>query len=498
LRSGGSACVIGVGGARDVQSAILFGHQQIDAIDVNPIFIELLQDHFRSFAGVADSKGVKLIAAEARSYLTNTSHRYDLVQMSLVDTWAATGAGAFSLSENSLYTVEAWEIILKRLNPNGIFTVSRWFSPDNLGETGRMVSLAVASLYRLGIRQPKLHIAMVSTWNVSSLLVSRQPFRDQDLQKLRQVAGEMQFDLVIDPNKESTNTALREILSAKSFNDLRQFVQEMPLNFDPPTDEKPYFFNMLRLTHLDPLSYKNPGVLQGNLIAILTLAGLILCLLVLTIVTILVPLMIYSRTKQRFRIWKREIGSGAAYFSLIGAGFMLAEIALIQRLSVFLGHPVYALGILLFTMIAGSGLGSYISDGLPLTRSSWKFLIPLLAACVILVTRVLLNEVMVRMIAAGLLTKIIASILMIFPLGLLLGFFFPMGMRLFRTVSSDEIPWFWALNGVFGVLCSALAVLISIQFGISTNLYISSICYFLISVSLLRKHSWLGPTKSQS
>jgi hypothetical protein len=165
------------------------------------------------------------------------------------------------------------------------------------------------------------------------------------------------------------------------------------------------------------------------------------------------------------------------YFSLIGAGFMFVEIALIQRLSVFLGHPVYALGILLFTLILSTGCGSFVSEHLPLTRSPWKYVFPLATALAIVMMRIFLVPVLSGMMTSPMLGRIAVSIALIFPLGILLGFFFPTGMKLARSLAASQTPWYWALNGIFGVLCSALAVFTSIYSGISTNFVIAAICY---------------------
>src|SRR4029077_14167619 len=116
LRASGGACIIGVGGGRDVQSALMFGHELVVGVEVNPIFIDLLRNKFGEFAGVAGDARARLVVDEVRSYLARSTERFAVVQMSLIDTWAATGAGAFSLSENALYTVEAWTTILERLD----------------------------------------------------------------------------------------------------------------------------------------------------------------------------------------------------------------------------------------------------------------------------------------------------------------------------------------------------------------------------------------------
>jgi hypothetical protein len=153
---------------------------------------------------------------------------------------------------------------------------------------------------------------------------------------------------------------------------------------------------------------------------------------------------------------------------------------LIQRISVFLGHPVYALGILLFTLIATAGIGSFVSERLPLTRGVRPYLLPAIAVAVIVAGRYLLPVVLASFVGAPTGLKIVVTVVMLAPLGVLLGMFFPCGMRLARLASADATPWYWALNGIFGVLCSALAVFISIHLGISTNLFIGAACYALL------------------
>ena len=260
-------------------------------------------------------------------------------------------------------------------------------------------------------------------------------------------------------------------------------IADEPLNYKPSTDESPYFFNMLRLNHINIPSWSDPGVLSGNMTATLTLMGLILSLFLVSIVTIVIPLVLRRRPRG-----PRDSGtllwSGAAYFALIGAGFMFVEIALIQRLSVFLGHPIYALGILLFTIIVSAGIGSFLSDRLPLTRAPWVFVYPVIIALAIIAIRFVVPVLGSSMMSSSMVIKIIVSILVIVPLGMLLGICFPTGMRLVQSARSAETPWYWALNGIFSVLCSALAVFISIYLGISTSFYIAAACYIMLIICL--------------
>jgi SAM-dependent methyltransferase len=495
LRPAGGVLVVGVGGGRDIQSALVFGHERIVGVEINPIFIDLLRTRFREFAGIADREEVELVVDEARSYTSRSSERFAVIQMSLTDTWAATGAGAFALSENSLYTLEAWKIFIDHLADDGVFTVSRWYNPRELGETGRMVSLAMATLLDLGFEEPARHLAVVSGGGIATLLMSKIPMGDGDVNTLRTICKDLNYTLVMGPERRPQNPDLNRIVTSRSRAELDEAISGTVLNYAPPTDENPYFFNMLRANQVlpsilgEPRAAKGPlaaitdGVSKGSIVATRTLLGLIITLAVLAGLTVILPLAIRGKGRRGESV-SGILWSAAAYFALIGAGFMFVEIALIQRLSVFLGHPMYALGILLFTIIASAGIGSRLSEGLPLTRAPWVFTYPLLIATAILGIRFLLPVIGTKMISSSMGARITASIALTAPLGILLGFAFPTGMKLVRSARASETPWYWAINGVLGVLCAALTVFVSIYFGISTSFYVGAACYLALLMFL--------------
>jgi hypothetical protein len=217
--------------------------------------------------------------------------------------------------------------------------------------------------------------------------------------------------------------------------ELKEAASTAPLNYQPTTDENPYFFNVLRLDHLEVLDWQDKGMLAGNISATFTLGILILILLLISVLVTVVPLSLRSRiygdTAPGRVLW-----AGAVYFSLIGAGFMFVEMGLIQRLSVFLGHPVYGLGILLFTIIASAGIGSYFSDRLPLVRFPWVVIYPLLVVSLVIAMRFAMPILGSTLEASPVILKILASIAVIAPLGLLMGVCFPAGMRLVRQAGS--------------------------------------------------------------
>jgi hypothetical protein len=338
-----------------------------------------------------------------------------------------------------------------------------------------MVSLAVAALLHLGVENPSEHIVLATSHSIATLLLSRRPFSPADVQRLRYISLELQYGLPIAPGTAPGDPILASLLKARSLDDIRRTAAESPLNIIPPTDYNPYFFNMLRIGHLAHGLQSSKGVLRGNMIATLTLIALLFCLFIIAVGTIIVPLASAGDASLRQLDWW-----SAAYFSLIGAGFMFVEIALIQRLSVFLGHPVYALGILLFTIIASAGAGSFFSEYFPLDRAPWCFAVPCVIVSLVVGLRWALPLIASAMVASPMITKIIVSIATITPVGLALGVCFPTGMRMVRAIRSKETPWYWALNGVFGVLCSALAVFVSIYFGISKSLFVGAACYALL------------------
>jgi spermidine synthase len=181
LRPTGPAAVIGVGGGRDVLEAARVGHSPVLGLELNALIVALHEGSMREFSGIAELPGVELVHDEARAYMARDPRRYDVVTMSLIDTWASTGAGAYSLSENGLYTVEGWQIFLRRLTPTGIFTVSRWYKPDSPGETARMLALAMETLWSLGVEQPRRHVMMLQSLNIATILVSPSPFTSADV-----------------------------------------------------------------------------------------------------------------------------------------------------------------------------------------------------------------------------------------------------------------------------------------------------------------------------
>jgi hypothetical protein len=479
-----TGAVIGVGGGRDVLSARLMGVEDVVGVEINPIFIDLLANRFADFNAVARLPGVGFAVDEARSWFSRTERCFDVVQMSLIDTWAATGAGAYTLSENGLYTVEAWRIFMERLTPGGVFTVSRWYAPGEVNETGRMVSLAVATLHEIGVADPRRHLFLAASGNIATLVLSREPFREAALSALRNEAADLDYRILAAPGLPAASPLLQRIVAAPDRAALEAVTAASFLDLSPPTDSRPFFFNQLRLGHLlDPANLAQvwaPGVFSGNLLATLTLGILVAISLALVAATIVVPL----GPTVRATGWVPAV-AGTGFFVLIGVGFMMAEIALLQRMSVFLGHPVYALSVVLFSLILATGIGSLVSERVRLDTGGRLVLWALLTGAYLMTLPVWLPLVLLQLESAGLLVRAALCVLVLGPAGFLMGFAFPTGMRLVAAIDEGPTPWFWGINGAAGVLAASVAVLTSIAFGIDTTLRIGALCYLLLPLPAL-------------
>jgi len=479
LRAGGTAAIIGVGGGRDVLNAAVNGFNPIAGIEVNSAVVELDTKRFVSFSGFDKIQGFELHTDEGRSYLTRTGEKFDLIQASLVDTWAATSAGALTLAENSLYTVDGWRIFYEHLKPGGIVTFSRWYVGPEAYQTYRLFSVAYATLLSEGVADPNQNIALVSSGKVATILVSNQALTETDLAKLHQIADEMKFKFLSVPDEKTQIPELQNISSKRTIANLNKLRDEGDVDLSPVFDSSPYFFNAVRLSKIPHLL--RSGGRGSNLRALVFVFLFMMAALVLVMLVILLPLHQWAKSHAGAAPSK----SGIVYFIAIGMGFMLMEMAMMQQLSVFLGHPVYALVVVLAGLILFAGIGSLVSDGLPVAEKS-SVRAPAAAVGVIIVLYSLtVVGIIHRTVSVGLWERALVSLAVVAPCGFLTGFCFPVGLRWLTALrQEDNLPWMWALNGAAATLGSFVAILISMERNITTCALTAAACYFVAAVSV--------------
>jgi spermidine synthase len=478
-----SAGIIGLGGGRDVLSSLHAGAKTVTALDVNNIQVSLLSkiEPFKSYAAIGERKDVRLINSEARSWFASNPDTFDLIQMSLVDTWAATGAGAFALSENGLYTVEAWNTFFQHLNPGGVMTVSRWYMKDAQSEGERLVSLTMGTLFKAGVKEPKKHIFMATARRIVTMVLSRDPFTKAQLDAMEKRAKEMAFDVLISPRKGVAGTEFAGILDAKSREELEALAAGSVYDISPPTDRRPFFFNQVRMGDprlvLQLASQTGQSAMVGHAHAIANLYIIILFSLLMVVFAIVYPLRAEVKAGNRF------IKAGTAWFVLIGLGFMLLEIALMQRMSVYLGHPAYGLGIVLFSLVLSTGCGSLISDMYPLKTNRHRIAWALGTALAISLSVFFIDAAMTAFSGAGLFARALICVSVTAPLGILMGYGFPTGMEMARQAHARSTAWFWGINGAAGVMGSSVAIAINIGAGLDRAMFIAALCYALLAIA---------------
>jgi hypothetical protein len=312
-------------------------------------------------------------------------------------------------------------------------------------------------------------------------VLSKAPFSAEKLGVLEKAAADLGFNVLLAPNHPPETKLLQSITESRDIAVLNRAANADYLDLTVPTDNRPFFFNQLRFSDIPEVTQRaldrtlGGGVRRGNLTASAVLILILIISIVAVITTILVPLRAAARACPR-----NLVLVGSLYFSLIGMGFMLAEIALLERFSIYLGHPIYSLGVCLFSLILASGLGSLTSDWFKLDTRPKLLIWGGIVAAYLMVMALLLPAIFQATTDQERMIRIGVSLLAIMPLGFLLGFAFPTGMRLVETIDRQPTPWFWGINGATGVLASVLGVMFSMALGIHVTLTISAICYLLL------------------
>jgi SAM-dependent methyltransferase len=471
-----AVAVVGVGGGRDVLSALFFGATHICGIEINPAIFEVLTDKFADFSGHLDRQpGVSLVNAEARSYINHSPDRYDLVQISLIDTWAATAAGGLTLTENRLYTVEAWRDFYRALKPGGMLSVSRWYNPDShRGEFYRLVAIAASALQGHGVPSDELsrHVVALNVGDIVTVITRPDAFTDGQWQEARTNLLAQGFKILLGPDVVFDNVT-STLISGKAD---AAFFNSLPENITPSTDDNPFFFYTARLGNI--ASTSSSTAINNSDTAIKLTRLLVVMALGACVYYIVLP---FLRLAKRMPL--STLTPPVTYFSAIGMGFMLIEISQMQRLMVFLGHPVYGLGVVLFTILLFSGIGSAtVGAQAPRPGAVAVRIVALLATLA----------------AAGLLTplvttwarseatdmRILASVLLLAPPAFCMGMMFPLGLSIWRR-HGELLPFFWSANGITSMLASVLGMALSIEFGIARTYMLGAGFYVVCAIVLI-------------
>jgi hypothetical protein len=489
--------VLGAGGGTEVLQARRYGAADIDAVELNPQMIDLVRGPYGDFSGHLYSQtGVHVHAAEARGFVATGADRYDLIQLPLLDSFAASAAGLYALNESYLYTVEALSTFIEHLNPDGYLAISRWINlPPR--DMLKLFATAAAALQQMGVTDPGERLILIRGWQTGTLLIKNGAVTPGDVDMVRRFAAARAFDVCWFPDIRADETNRYNLLDEPYFYDAarallgperRQFLDEYKFNVAPATDDQPYFFQFFKWRSL-PEIFKlrarggMPLLEWGYLVLVATLIQA----LIASAVLILLPLLALRR--RRVRRDAAYKGSVLVYFSAIGLAFLFVEMAFIQRFILFLHHPLYATSVVLSGFLVFAGLGSAFArrvaqaDRQRLGVGIAVFGIAIVSAIYLLVLGPLFAQLMAWPIAA----KIAATLLLIMPLAFCMGLPFPLALDRLARDTPELIPWAWGVNGCASVISAVLATLLAIQFGFHAVILSAIALYAIAALALPRR-----------
>lgn len=480
----GKVLVIGPGGGRDALAAMLTGREQVIGVEVNPIVADLTTRKYGAYLGdLWQRPGFTQVVDEARSFLARDKEKYSFIHAALACTWSATAGGAFVLTENSLYTTEAFRSYFTHLDDSGMLVMTMWFR-GTPGELMRLVGLGQQVLREQGIEDPARHIAVITTpplqrsaegrpMGFGTFILKKSAFLPTESERLRALTDRLGFTLRQAPGQAGDGS-----FTAALNGDFASTASLYGLDVSPPDDNRPFFFYQLRPADYLKLLLGAPGAQGKNDSLHRTVAGMLLALLAASafwvINLLLLPL--FRRNFHQETGVPRP-GTTLAFFACIGVGFMLVEVPLIQQLSIFLGNPIHAFSVVLFTLLVCAGAGSLASQAPRLAGIIRpKLLFPLLLGYLTLVAFLLPTLLDHGMPWPGF-ARIGTAAALLAPLGFLLGMPLPLGISRLGREGRGIVGLAWAANGGGSVMASVLAMVSAINWGLRTTLVAGILCY---------------------
>jgi hypothetical protein len=492
LAEPGHVLVLGAGGGSGIRQALNHEVPHIEGVELNPQMAALLQRDYADWSGqLYAHEEVQLHVADARGFVKRSRQAYDLIQISLLDAWGASGAGLYSLNENYLYTVEALQDYIARLAPGGYLAISRWIKlPPR--DTLKLFASAMRALETGGTGNPAAQLVVIRSWQTSTLLLKQGVFSPAELAAVRNFCKSRAFDLVWYPGMPVTEANRINRLEEPYFHaaamalagpEAADFIERYKFDISPATDNRPYFFHFFKWRVLpEILALRGAGGLPLLEAGYLVLVATLLQALLLSLVLILLPLVVMQQRRTVSTAAAASRWRMAGFFFAIGLAFLFIEIAFMQKFILFLHHPLYAVATVLAAFLVFAGLGSAWTARLPREGASAAravrygvLLIVILGGAYAL----LLGPLFDQLIHLGITARIAITTLLIAPLAFCMGMPFPLGLSQVAAKAPAFIPWAWGINGCASVLSAVSATLLAIQFGFSVVVLAALMLYLL-------------------
>lgn len=482
-------CIIGAGAGCDVAQALASGAAKVTAVEMNPQIIKLARDRFaESSANLYKRPDVRPVLAEGRSFLQTTPNRFDIINISLLDSFTASAAGVYTLHESHLYTVQALQQALDRLSPTGLLSITRLLKTPPPRDSLKMLATVAAALRRAGLANPADNIIMIRGLSTVTIIASPAALSHSQIASTRRFCRRRCFDLVHIPGitLDEVNqfnvldeaiyyTAAQKILSP----DAESFFRDYVYNIRPATDDRPYFFDFFRFKAIPHLMQAIPlQWLQFSELGYLILIAALIQAVVAAALFILLPLFLARPIR------KLPSGKLAAlvYFLLLGLAYMFLEMGFIQKMTLLIGSPVFGVAATLLGFLFFSGCGALASQRLATTaiRRIW------LAALAIIIIGALEITVLAFsfdwLVGFGQLARFCWALALVAPLAFFMGIPFPTALAELGASRSVLVPWAWAINGFASVTAAVLGTILAISLGFTTLALLALAAYLLAAL----------------
>ncbi len=484
LNENPSVCVIGAGGGADIGLAIYHMPRRVVAMEMNGQVIKAMRSRLAERGGrIYDAPGVEVINREARGYFAATDERFDVIQLPAIDAFGASGAGLYATQEAYLYTVEAFGMMLDSLSDRGVLAITRWARTPP--RDGLRVFDTVAEAMRSRGMEPSRHLAMIRSWATVTVLASRQQIEQKDAETIRKFCRRRSFDLCCLPGLDESDTNRFHVLDRPYYfegarallgAERQEYLDSYLFNIPATTDDKPYFFHFFRFRSLKVIDEQLGGRSRAFLeLGFLMLLAALLQAVVLAAVLILLPLV------PRMRGLRSARGKGLtlAYFLLLGAGFMLLEMGFLQKLILYLSHPIYSAATVIAGFLVFAGLGSRLNGSWPGSAGRTITFASAAIVCIALAYVFALDAWLELTQAKPLWVRFGIAAATIAPLAFAMGHLFPLGLQKIAVTEPALVPWAWAVNGFASVAATVAAPLLAMSIGFSLLTAMAIACYAL-------------------
>lgn len=463
--------VLAAGTGADLLYARSMGIRSATGVEFNPALVrQFTERHPAVQARAGYPSQMVMVCDEARSFLQRDASTYGVIMLPILEGQIASTAGTQAVFENYLFTVEAFSLMIRRLEFNGVLVAHAWMTVPPRG-SAKLLGTMIEALRANGIQNPGAHLAVIRSWNTVAIAASRQPLTQKDADRVRRFSKAMGFDLVCLPGlrEDEVNQFhqlerpyLTEAGRALLGDTPGEFLRRYPFRVDPATDDKPYFSNFIAWSDLRRVLETYPsGQIPYLELGTFFLAVTAIVVVFLSLVLVGVPLVFTQATPSS----RGCVGRSLLYFGGLGLGYMITEMVLIQKTILFLGDPIYAVALVVASLLASSSLGSAMSASFRSIAHHHPWLLPAAVLGLLALYALALSPLMSTTLTLGVWTRRLLLPAVLFPLGFVMGLPFPLGLSQLAQRSPALVPLAWGTNGCASVLAATSAVLTSMELG---------------------------------